>query len=909
MARDVDRQKLFITEPKRGEDVDLAVRLLEAQLAAQPGKHTLIEQELAAIAGSSGGRVSSAVPGRQTRVGELGGEGTAAARSRSDEIELGTSAFDRLRSRGRRELVAMLGVVRGGRSLIQAALSEAKRATSPVAPSLTIRPSPPDPVGQAMWRAAERRAVTLYRRAVDGEGLPRDPDVEQALSRIGTGRALPERVRRAMERTLGVPLDRVRIHTDSTAADAARAVRATAFTVGEDIFFADGAFASETEQGAKLLVHELAHVIQAWQGRTETGGDGVRVSKPDDRLEREADAVAEQLHRASREQQTRSLLDDLSTALGFSHGQVEVQVDELARQKTAARGARGLMEDGRVYLHPDRYDPATSAGRQLLAHEMIHVAQARISRADAPATNMPAEAEASYLADQFAQGRGLGRPTVGLPRAAAADNDAERELRGQSVKELGIAYKKEGVNLRDKPSPAPVSQVKKLLPFNTRMFVDSEDNGYYFVTTNSGDFGYVLKSHVKTNPPEPNATIYHIEPGDTALEISRKHYGGNAEWGADHRFFVNGLVLVNQGSGPRGIYKLEADADWDTTKVRSGYMIWVPSLPFMRSLQGRVSSGSITYEAWQTVKQAAGAVAEFLLGAGAFIAGLLHGVLESLWDILVGLKDLAVMAWDILKSLVTGNLLNDAKGLWNDLANLDWGKLVQGWIDNLDAKWNHPSVLTRWHFRGWLIGYVIAEVAMLVFSGGVIQGIKWVGKAAKVTKVLQTLPRIAKFTKIAKESKAAQKLVSALGKGGHASKTAKAAKAFVEGLLARPLSIWGKGPDEIVEVFTKAGYKATIEQSTRGSKLSKQIRISGHKEIANIQVHPGGGRHGGSYYKISTSTRGKIKVVDRKTYKPTPGENATIIYAESGPSGWLLRAVAANAGAQRVGREGAGDDE
>jgi hypothetical protein len=34
----------------------------------------------------------------------------------------------------------------------------------------------------------------------------------------------------------------------------------------------------------------------------------------------------------------------------------------------------------------------------------------------------------------------------------------------------------------------------------------------------------------------------------------------------------------------------------------------------------------------------------------------------------------------------------------------------------------------------------------------------------------------------------------------------------------------------------------------------------------------------GVYYKISTSDRGIVKVVDKATYKPTPGEKATIIY-------------------------------
>ncbi len=94
--------------------------------------------------------------------------------------------------------------------------------------------------------------------------------------------------------------------------------------------------------------------------------------------------------------------------------------------------------------------------------------------------------------------------------------------------------------------------------------------------------------------------------------------------------------------------------------------------------------------------------------------------------------------------------------------------------------------------------------------------------------------------------------------------------------MKNPQAIWGKTGQEIADEFTEAGYKATVQQSTRGSKLSVQVRVQGHPKITNVQVHPGGGRHGGSYYKISTSTQGKIKVVDPATYIPTPGEKATI---------------------------------
>jgi hypothetical protein len=734
------------------------------------------------------------------------------------------NTFDDFRSRGLHDVLAALTSLRGERGLMEATVSAARSRGQRV-PSLTLRPAPLEQAGQAMWRAAERRAVTLYRRAVDSDDLKiEESTVEEALARAGGGQPLPAAVRHMMEIELGVSLDRVRIHTDLVAADAAHAVRAKAFTVGDDIFFADGAYAPNTPVGQRLLAHELAHVVQAYQGRVTTGGVGIRVSSPGEALEREADAIADR---------------------------IGAQRSDYPDQPGSKSRSQGSMP--------------TSTSKQALAPSM-------------PSRWIAKAASGTLILRQA-------EPT--------------KPLSGQPVQRHGIAYKPEGVNLREQASTN--GRVLQQLAFNTRVFVDSQEGSWYFVTTSDGKFGYCADTHIKVNLPEPDAKIHWIKPGETALSISQKYYGGKAEWGNDHRFYVNGLVYTNLGKGQRGIFKPDANAGWDTTKVLADYMIWVPSLNFMKSLHGKISSGSITAEAWQSVKTAAEAVGEFLLGAGAFIAGVLHGALESLWDVLVGLKDLAVMIWDILKSVFTGNLLSDAAGLWNDLSNLDWKKLVTGWINEFDAKWNDDSVLKRWHFRGWVTGYVVMEVLMLFFSAGVIQGIKWVGKASKVTKVLQKLPRLQKLAEMVKAGKAYQKVEKALAKGGEiASKPADAIK-WIERLLVEPKAIWGKGPDEIAEVFRKAGHEVVVEQSKKGSKLSQQIRIKGG-DINNIQVHPGGGRHGGAYYKISSSTKGVIKVVDKATYVATQGEKATIIFM-SGPEGWLLQAAAANSAAQNAGQE------
>jgi hypothetical protein len=54
----------------------------------------------------------------------------------------------------------------------------------------------------------------------------------------------------------------VRVHADGRAADAARALNARAFTLGSHVVFGAGQLAPETLAGARLLAHELTHVVQ-----------------------------------------------------------------------------------------------------------------------------------------------------------------------------------------------------------------------------------------------------------------------------------------------------------------------------------------------------------------------------------------------------------------------------------------------------------------------------------------------------------------------------------------------------------------------------------------------------------------------------------------------------------------------
>ena len=149
----------------------------------------------------------------------------------------------------------------------------------------------PDPAQRVSGAATPGAPVLLRRHAGAGEAAVDRAEVGAALGQRGQGAMLPAALRQDMEARFKVPLHRVGVHTNATAAAAAAAVCSNAFTCGDDIFFAASTYDPAGHAGRQLLAHELAHVVQGRQGRVAAGASP-RVSRPDEPLEREAESVA-----------------------------------------------------------------------------------------------------------------------------------------------------------------------------------------------------------------------------------------------------------------------------------------------------------------------------------------------------------------------------------------------------------------------------------------------------------------------------------------------------------------------------------------------------------------------------------------------------------------------------------------
>jgi len=99
--------------------------------------------------------------------------------------------------------------------------------------------------------------------------------VEAALA--SPGPPLEPALRQDMEQRFGYDFSKVRVHSGSTAEQSAQDVNANAYTVGQNIVFGAGRFARETEQGRRLLAHELTHVVQQGHAAAVDGG-GVKAA-------------------------------------------------------------------------------------------------------------------------------------------------------------------------------------------------------------------------------------------------------------------------------------------------------------------------------------------------------------------------------------------------------------------------------------------------------------------------------------------------------------------------------------------------------------------------------------------------------------------------------------------------------
>ncbi len=120
-------------------------------------------------------------------------------------------------------------------------------------------------------------------------------EVEQYIEKSrGHGQSMDSNTLEQMNTDFGRDFSGVRLHTGSSAGNAARTLGAGAFTTGRDIYFGPGRYQPGSRSGRHLLAHELAHTVQ--QGNAPSSPKAkLVVGSAHDPQEKEADAVADHI--------------------------------------------------------------------------------------------------------------------------------------------------------------------------------------------------------------------------------------------------------------------------------------------------------------------------------------------------------------------------------------------------------------------------------------------------------------------------------------------------------------------------------------------------------------------------------------------------------------------------------------
>ena len=96
------------------------------------------------------------------------------------------------------------------------------------------------------------------------------------------GQGLPANLQHEMEVKFGADLSNVRVHESH----AATHLNAQSYVDGNEIYFSPGSYQPATEEGQRLLSHELAHVVQQ-------SGSGVNLGAIQESIESAASSIAD----------------------------------------------------------------------------------------------------------------------------------------------------------------------------------------------------------------------------------------------------------------------------------------------------------------------------------------------------------------------------------------------------------------------------------------------------------------------------------------------------------------------------------------------------------------------------------------------------------------------------------------
>jgi hypothetical protein len=347
-----------------------------------------------------------------------------------------------------------------------------------------------------------------------------------------------------------------------------------------------------------------------------------------------------------------------------------------------------------------------------------------------------------------------------------------------------------GIRLHDFPSPEGKNikgKGAKIYNAGTPLTIVAYGNedapGWILVQTPDGQTGWIAQSWTVKAKTGDNSryTLRYIEKGETVTDLLREIDGVVRDISYDNKLFANALWLLNKDNpdvylNPSNYQKSLIDNagknaidPWDREKrailqsieVKQGGQVKVPT---KQTIDQMIASGQIQVRPdWVSAGVKTARIIEGLM------TGIPIGIYEQAKDTVTGI-------WDLIKSIFTGEILDQLVELYNALWEMGWDdvkKLLWGLLgvdpDRFDEIWNGKNVTTarRYQELGEIIGRIIFEIVVTVFTGGAALA-KYGAKIPALAKISTSLKKVKKIIpddvadKLRKTEKATDKVDEAM---------------------------------------------------------------------------------------------------------------------------------------------------
>lgn len=176
---------------------------------------------------------------------------------------------------------------------------------------------------------------------------------------------------------------------------------------------------------------------------------------------------------------------------------------------------------------------------------------------------------------------------------------------------------------------------------------------------------------------------------------------------------------------------------WLKAAAAEDVKIWLPSVDYLNSIYEQVrkhggGTGSISFDTFAGLADKVGIVSVI----PAYVGGLAHGFFANLGDTVQAV-------FGLIKSIFTGEIIEDLKKLWAALSKLTIKDVVDGigsWAQSWAPRLFSENHFVRGHAWGYFAGYLCAEIAMFALGGAALNALK----ASKLaTKLGQVIARVA----------------------------------------------------------------------------------------------------------------------------------------------------------------------